>query len=181
MAPSWRIMPSWSKLSQLSTTLPSEKRKMPIPVISSSLPVGAMPPELPAVGPAHPPAGDHLVALGDLVLYLGVEVGEGFLELAREPLDVLGAALQHGAVGLVGEIVVEDLIHQIQLPLVAHLLDVAPENGLVLLRRHPPPPSRSADLLAPTRYARYLLWRNEPFDPPGRRACAESGWRAPTP
>jgi hypothetical protein len=43
IAPSCLSMPSWSKLSQLSTTLPSEKRKMPIPVKLTSLPVGAMP------------------------------------------------------------------------------------------------------------------------------------------
>jgi hypothetical protein len=38
------IMPSWSKLSQLSATLPaSENRKMPILVTVILLPVGAMP------------------------------------------------------------------------------------------------------------------------------------------
>src|SRR5215204_7625582 len=44
IAPICRSMPSSSRLSQLSTTLPSfEKRKTPIPLIATGSPVGAMP------------------------------------------------------------------------------------------------------------------------------------------
>jgi hypothetical protein len=39
-------------------------------------------------------------------------------------------------VGLVGEVAVEDLLHQVQLPLVAHLFDVAPKRCLVLFFRY---------------------------------------------
>src|SRR4029453_17228993 len=122
-------------------------------------------PELSPVGPANRPAGDNLVAFGDLVFDLGVEVGEGFVELAHEPLYVLGTSLQRGAVGLVSEVAVEDLVRQLQLPLVAHLLYVAPEDSLVLLSGHPPPPFHHR-FLAPIPYARSLQWRNESFDPP---------------
>jgi hypothetical protein len=44
-------MPSWSKLSQLSTTLPSEKRKIPIFVTVLCLPVGDAPQIRPGASP----------------------------------------------------------------------------------------------------------------------------------
>jgi hypothetical protein len=47
-----------------------------------------------------------------------------------------GAALERGAVGLVGEVAVEDLVHCLQVPLVGDLLDVTPEDVLVLLCGH---------------------------------------------
>ena len=65
-----------------------------------------------------------------------MEVGEGLAELADESLDVLGAAFFGVHVGLVGEVAVEDLLHQVQLPLVAHLFDVAPKRCLVLFFRY---------------------------------------------
>ncbi len=88
------------------------------------------------MGAAHVPAGHHFVSLGDLVLYGGVEVVEGLMELRQEPLYVLGAALEHRAVGLVGEVAVKDLVHKLEVPLVADLLDVTPEGGFVLFFRH---------------------------------------------
>ncbi len=43
--------------------------------------------------------------------------------------------------GLVGEVAVEDLVRKLQVPLVGELLDVAPEDGLVLFCGHAVPPS----------------------------------------
>ena len=55
------------------------------------------------------------------------------MELAQEPLDVFGAALDNRSVGLVGEVPVEDLVRTLQISLVDDLLDVAAEDVLVLL------------------------------------------------
>src|SRR3712207_5941401 len=81
---------------------------------------------------ARPPAGDHLVSLGDLLLYDGMKVGEGEAELGREPLYVLGAALEHRPISLMGKVSIEDLVHNLKVALVVDLLDVTPEDGFVL-------------------------------------------------
>jgi hypothetical protein len=50
-----------------------------------------------------------------------------------EALDILGAALERRPVGLVGDVAaVEDLVGKLQVALVADLLDVTPEDGLIL-------------------------------------------------
>jgi hypothetical protein len=93
-----------------------------------------------------PSSGDHLVTLGDLGLYGGMEVVEGTMELGLEPFYVFGAALEHRPVGLMGEVAVEYLVCELQLALVADLLDVTPEDGLVLFGGHAAPPSQPASL-----------------------------------
>src|SRR5215217_4275884 len=49
-----------------------------------------------------------------------------------EALYVLGTTLEGRAVGLVGDVALEDLVHYLQVILVADLLGVAVEDGLVL-------------------------------------------------
>jgi len=69
-----------------------------------------------------------------------------------EPLDVFRATLERRPVGLVGDVaVVEDLVGKLQVAPVADLLDVTPEDGLVLfggqfplLLPEPPPLERAA-------------------------------------
>ena len=78
----------------------------------------------------------HLVPFCYLVLDAEAEVVEGLLELGLEALYVLGAALERRAVGLVGEVSLEELVHQLQVALVGDLLDVTPEDGLVLFSGH---------------------------------------------
>jgi hypothetical protein len=46
--------------------------------------------------------------------------------------NVLGAALEGRPVGLVGDVSVEDLVYYLQVALVPSLLEVTPEDGLVL-------------------------------------------------
>src|SRR5215203_5701036 len=146
-------------------------------------------PKLAPVGPAHRPARHHLVPLGDLVLYGRTEVGEGPAELAHEPLDVLGTPLEDGAVGLVGAVALEDLLRQVQVTLVADLLHVAPERGLVPFCRHAAPP-----LLAPllrrwtvasrvlsSSLAVGLLTRPRPPRSPGVRSCRPPPPASPRP
>ena len=102
-------------------------------------------PELALVGTAHPPTGHHFVPSAIWSSNGGMEVAEGGAELAHEPFDILGAALAHRPVGLAGDVAIEDLVGNLQVPLVADLLDVAPEDGLVLFfRRHASPPSQPA-------------------------------------
>ena len=71
-------------------------------------------PKLALMDATDPPAGDHLVPFGDLVLYCGVEVVEGLAKLGLEPFDVFGAALDDRSVGLVGEVPVEDLVGKVE-------------------------------------------------------------------
>jgi hypothetical protein len=59
-------------------------------------------------------------------------IGEGVVELAYEPLDVLWTALEGATVWLVGYVAIEDLVHYLQVALVPSLLQVTPEGGLVL-------------------------------------------------
>src|SRR5688572_8028294 len=49
-----------------------------------------------------------------------------------EALYVLGTTLEGRAVGLVGYVALEDLVHYLEVMLVADLLGVASEDGLVL-------------------------------------------------
>jgi hypothetical protein len=91
------------------------------------------------VASCGPPAGHHLISFGYLLLYGGPEVGEGRAELSDELFNVLGAALQRAAVGLVGDVVGEDLVHQLQISLITDLFDVTPEDGLVLFCGHSAP------------------------------------------
>ena len=126
---------------------------MPILVIVICSPVGSDAPELALVGAVRRPSSDHLVLLGALVLYGGMEIGEDAAELAQEPLYVLGAALEHGAIWLVSGVVGEDLVHQVEVAFVTDLLDVAPEDSFALLgqRRLLSYPRSLARLLAPGR------------------------------
>jgi hypothetical protein len=87
-------------------------------------------PELALVGATHRPTGHYLVPFGDHILDCAMKVGEGPTELAYEPLDILGSALLRVAVRLMGDVSGEDLVHQVQVPLVTDLFDVAPESGL---------------------------------------------------
>src|SRR5918998_5083022 len=50
----------------------------------------------------------------------------------KEALYVLGAALERRAVGLVGDVAVEDLVGDLESALIKDLLNVTPEDGLVL-------------------------------------------------
>ena len=106
--------------------------------IGMSLARGATPdaPKLPSMGSAHPPAGGYLIALSDHVLDGGVEVWETLSELAHEPLYVLGPALQHRTIGLMGQLPVEDLVRQVEVALVTYFLDITAKDCLILLFRH---------------------------------------------
>src|SRR5215211_2625144 len=66
--------------------------------------------ELALVGAASLPTGNDLVPFGYLILDNAMKIGEGLTELAHESLDVLGATFQGSAVGLVGDVPVEDLV-----------------------------------------------------------------------
>ena len=73
-------------------------------------------PELACVGDVQRPAGHHFVPFPDHVLHDVLDLREGGAVLLDELLDVFGAALQSGAVGLVGEIRLgEDLVRDVQL------------------------------------------------------------------
>jgi hypothetical protein len=86
-----------------------------------------------------------LSPIGDLLLDAHAFVGEGLKVRGSDPLYVLGATLEGRPVGLVGDIAVEDLVHQVQVTLVRDLLDVTPDDGLVLFfGRHDAPPYREA-------------------------------------
>ena len=91
-------------------------------------------PELSCVGDAQCPACHHPVPLSDHVLDDVFDIRESGAVLHNELLDVFRAALQSGAVGLVGEILLgEDLVRDVNLLLFPNFLDVAPKGGLVPL------------------------------------------------
>lgn len=99
-------------------------------------------PKLAGVGDAQRPAGHHPVSFSDHVLDDVFDVRESGAVLLDELLDVFGATLQGGAVGLVGEIRFgEDLVRDVQFLVLPDLLDVAPECILVPLERHSLAPS----------------------------------------
>src|SRR5918994_1136658 len=108
-------------------------------------------PELSFLGASQRYAIDDLVPFCDLLVDADAPVGEGQAKLRAEPLYVLGAALERRAVCLVGDIAVEDLVRYVQVTPVSDLLDVTPEDGLVLFSGHvflllppePPPLERA--------------------------------------
>src|SRR5215213_7977003 len=108
--------------------------------------------ELALVGAASPPTGNDLVPFGYLILDDAMKIGEGLTELAHESFDVLGATFQGSAVGLVGDVPVEDLVRQVEVPLVRDLFDVAPKDGLVLFghRSLLLPPAFTGGIISPT-------------------------------
>src|SRR5215211_6265404 len=94
-------------------------------------------PELARVGDAERPAGHDPVLFPDHVLHDVFDVREGGAVLLDELLDVFGATLQGGAVGLVGEIRFgEDLVRDVKPLVLPDLLDVAPERSFVPLDGH---------------------------------------------
>src|SRR5215203_3084003 len=108
--------------------------------------------ELALVGAASLPTGNDLVPFGYLILDNAMKIGEGLTELAHELFDVLGATFQSSAVGLVGDVPVEDLVRQVEVPLVRDLFDVAPKDGLVLFRHRSLllPPAFTGGIIFPT-------------------------------
>src|SRR5215211_7693207 len=108
--------------------------------------------ELALVGAASLPTGNDLVPFGYLILDNTMKIGEGLTELAHELFDVLGATFQGSAVGLVGDVPVEDLVRQVEVPLVRDLFDVAPKDGLVLFghRSLLLPPAFTGGIISPT-------------------------------
>src|SRR5215204_287586 len=108
--------------------------------------------ELALVGAASLPTGNDLVPFGYLILDNAMKIGEGLTELAHESLDVLGATFQGSAVGLVGDVPVEDLVRQVEVPLVRDLFDVAPKDSLVLFghRSLLLPPAFTGGIIFPT-------------------------------
>jgi hypothetical protein len=108
---------------------------MPIPVTVICLPVGTMPRNSPWWVPLALQRVTTL-SLSYLILNNGTKVWEGLVKLAGKPFDVLGTAFLGVPVGLVGDVPVENIVHQVQIPLVAHLFDVAPKHCLILFFRH---------------------------------------------
>src|SRR5215208_6129781 len=99
-------------------------------------------PELACVGDAQRPACYHPVPLSDHVLDDVFDVRESGAVLHNELLDVFRAAVQGGAVGLVGEILLgKDLVRDVKLLVLPDLLDVAPKGSLVPLDCHSVAPS----------------------------------------
>jgi hypothetical protein len=93
-------------------------------------------PKISLVGASYRIVAHHLVPFCNLVLYADAYVGEGRAPLPVEALYVLGTTLERRAVGLVGDIPVEDLVDELQVAPSADLLGVTPEDGLVLFGGH---------------------------------------------
>src|ERR687890_1995348 len=89
-------------------------------------------PERSLVGASYRIVAHHLGPFCDLVLDGDVKVGESRVILPLEALYVLRTTYEGRAVGLVGDVAVEDLVHYLKVMLVADLLGVASEDSLVL-------------------------------------------------
>src|ERR671912_582008 len=89
-------------------------------------------PERSLVDASYRIVAHHLVPFCDLVLYADVKVGESRVILPLEALYVLRTTYEGRAVGLVGDVALEDLVHYLKVLLVADLLGVTSEDGLVL-------------------------------------------------
>src|SRR5918993_2662573 len=93
-------------------------------------------PELSLVGASYRKVAHHLVPFCNLVLDADMQVGESRVKLPCEALYILGTTLEGRAVGLVGDVAVEDLVGNLHVALIRNLLDVTSEDSLVLLHRH---------------------------------------------
>src|SRR5215203_325273 len=101
--------------------------------------------ELPPMGAACDPPGNHHVPFGDLLLDREVNVGESRVVRAHDLLDVLGSAAQLGVAGSMANVIwSQQLVHRLQLALTEDFLLQTPRDPLVLFRGHIRAPSRSA-------------------------------------
>src|SRR5215203_2052877 len=98
-------------------------------------------------GVGHP--GGHQLALGDHVVDLGVQIGEGLVDHAEELLGLLGALAAEGVVDPIGG---QQLIEGVKVPAVDDLLVEPSRRLLVVLDRHGPSLPRCRDY--PTATAR---------------------------
>jgi hypothetical protein len=152
MTPNCRIRVPESYPSQPSTSLPSEIRTISIPGSVTRLPVGAMP----ASSPWWVPVPVQRVAtrspLGDLILDLDVEVGEGRAVRADVLLESLRAVhvLREGGV-VVYVVGREELVRHVQVSFIEHLLEHAASERLIFFCGHraTPFPAIAQELLLP--------------------------------
>src|SRR5918992_3212248 len=84
-------------------------------------------------GVGHP--GGHQLSLGDHVVDLGVQVGEGLVDHAEELLGLLGTLAAEGVVDPIGD---QQLVHGVQVPAVDDLLVEPSRRLLVVLDWHGP-------------------------------------------
>src|ERR671912_2694605 len=96
------------------------------------LAAGRHAPKISLVGASYRIVAHHLVPFCDLVLDGDVKVGESRVILPLKALYVLRTTYEGRAVGLVGDVALEDLVHYLKVILVADLLQVASEDSLVL-------------------------------------------------
>src|SRR5918993_4573166 len=89
-------------------------------------------PERSLVGASYRIVAHHLVPFCNLVLDGDVKVGESRVILPLKALYVLRTTYEGRAVGLVGDVALEDLVHNLEVMLVADPLGVASEDSLVL-------------------------------------------------
>src|SRR5215216_2641373 len=105
------------------------------PVDGGLCPGGGDADKLALVGAGVGHSGGHQLPLGDHVVDLGVQVGEGLLDHAEELLGLLGALAAEGVVNPIGG---QQLIHGVEVPAVDDLLVEPSRRLLVVLDWHGP-------------------------------------------
>jgi hypothetical protein len=89
------------------------------------------------VGATRYPAAHHHVSLGDLVLDRDLQIGKSGAVHADQSFEALGAAHHSLDTGgtVADEVRGKKLIYYIQVPFVPDLLEIAADDGLILLGR----------------------------------------------
>ena len=136
MTPSCWSMPRMSKLSHASMIFPSSDT-VQRHATHDALVVGrrdraAGARERARLSPARLPQAEHLVALGDHHVALQIEVGHSVAELRHGLLRALGPLLvQPRREPVIDEVGAEDLVDDVEVPLVPDLLPETSQNLLV--------------------------------------------------